>query len=583
MQTTITRRIAVSGLAASGLLLLRGGAAVQAQTSGAGSPPAPPRISLEEFVKDSVRVDSLKRGVSAMKAREPSDPTSWFFQAAIHAVLPTWIEAAQRRDPKVAQVDQARFWNQCPHFGQSSADFLVWHRAYLYYFERILRDAAQDPSLSLPYWNYNDVSQRAFPSLFAAPDFDPVTQQPTNPLFDFRRENAFMAGVYELSEAAVSADDALRNTSFFGLTETTGFAGGVVDNSRNTKGPVEVRPHDQLHFAIGGAIGFGSTNDPDLVDDFRSGLMASVPTAAFDPVFWVHHCNIDRLWAFWDCAPGRVWGNVPPEDWFKAAPWQFHDYDRSVKTLDRASYMRHGGLGIRYDVGENSCRPLSATLPYEIQVAAAGPGSVAAAAESGNGIRRFAASRTEVIGRSDTQITLGATEPVSERISLAAAVLGDAQGAAAAIRKAAPETPRRVLLHLDGISYSQPPSVGYDVYVNLPDRVAPSRSSQHYAGSLSLFGTGDRTHGRNGVGKGHSAHHHGNDEGAGQQFDITSTLADTGNAIGELRVTIVPFDLLVPKAGGPQVPPPKRDGGVIVSRLKVIAVESRAVTQRGTP
>ena len=27
--------------------------------------------------------------------------------------------------------------------------------------------------------------------------------------------------------------------------------------------------------------------------------MASVATAAYDPIFWAHHCMIDRLWYLW--------------------------------------------------------------------------------------------------------------------------------------------------------------------------------------------------------------------------------------------------------------------------------------------
>ncbi|HYR84537.1 MAG TPA: tyrosinase family protein [Terriglobia bacterium] len=52
------------------------------------------------------------------------------------------VEAALAQDPDVDKVDQARFWNGCPHGGEPSADFLLWHRAYLYYFERILREVA---------------------------------------------------------------------------------------------------------------------------------------------------------------------------------------------------------------------------------------------------------------------------------------------------------------------------------------------------------------------------------------------------------------------------------------------------------
>src|SRR6516165_722155 len=134
--------------------------------------PAPrtssPRMKLEDFMKDQNRVKSLKRGVGVMRSRKPSDPRSWFFQSAVHGVTPDAIADAQKQDPDVAKVNQKRFWNQCPHYPElklAPANFVIWHRAYVYYFERILRDAAEDPALSLSYWNYTDKSQRKFPSL----------------------------------------------------------------------------------------------------------------------------------------------------------------------------------------------------------------------------------------------------------------------------------------------------------------------------------------------------------------------------------------------------------------------------------
>src|ERR1700677_2948227 len=81
---------------------------------------APVRVSLDTFSKDAVRVASLRKAVGVMKARLPSDPKSWFFKAAIHAYNAAAYAEALTQDPKVAQVDAARFWNKCPHFGQSS-------------------------------------------------------------------------------------------------------------------------------------------------------------------------------------------------------------------------------------------------------------------------------------------------------------------------------------------------------------------------------------------------------------------------------------------------------------------------------
>ena len=198
-----------------------------------------PRMKLEEFILDPQRVSALKLGVRTMKSRLPSDPTSWFFQAAVHAVSEEAVAEAAVGDPAVAQVDQAKFWNKCPHFGQASADFLLWHRGYVYYFERILRAASGDPALSLPYWNYAEPAQRAFPAIFADPEADPANN-PTNPLFDARREQAFMFGLYQLTAGAVSTTRAFQENRFFGPDDITGFAGGVADSDGDTKGRVEI-------------------------------------------------------------------------------------------------------------------------------------------------------------------------------------------------------------------------------------------------------------------------------------------------------------------------------------------------------
>src|ERR1051326_7168913 len=61
----------------------------------------PPRMPLDEFVKDSDLMKALIRGVRAMKARKSSDPLSWFFQAAIHGVTDDMIAVAATQDPGV--------------------------------------------------------------------------------------------------------------------------------------------------------------------------------------------------------------------------------------------------------------------------------------------------------------------------------------------------------------------------------------------------------------------------------------------------------------------------------------------------
>ena len=210
-----TRRGFVGGAAALGAILPWTTALAQAH---------PTRQSLTSFSRDPAKAASLRRGVAAMKARAPSDPKSWFFQSAIHAYNDAAYADALARDPAVAQVDARRFWNKCPHFGQSSAEFLIWHRAYLYNFERILREEAGDPMLALPYWDYSKPEGREFPQIFAN-EFLDAAQRVPNPLYHPNRESAFVTGRFDISDQVGEARATMAAPAFFSDVGRPGFAG----------------------------------------------------------------------------------------------------------------------------------------------------------------------------------------------------------------------------------------------------------------------------------------------------------------------------------------------------------------------
>lgn len=48
--------------------------------------------------------------------------------------------------------------------------------------------------------------------------------------------------------------------------------------------------------------------------------MGSVPVAAFDPIFWLHHCNIDRLLHLWQCNNPGNWFHQKPGQEVKDSP-----------------------------------------------------------------------------------------------------------------------------------------------------------------------------------------------------------------------------------------------------------------------
>jgi hypothetical protein len=141
----------------------------------------------------SPMIDSLRAGVAAIKARDPSEPTSWWFQANIHGT----VESDPLLDP---------FWNRCPH---GNFFFLSWHRMYIYHFERILRAAAGDDSLTLPYWNYSDPAQRGLPLPFRDPP-----EETSNALFTPGRWQPINDDIVSLGGTAVRIEEAMRSTVF---------------------------------------------------------------------------------------------------------------------------------------------------------------------------------------------------------------------------------------------------------------------------------------------------------------------------------------------------------------------------------
>ncbi|TIR17100.1 MAG: tyrosinase family protein [Mesorhizobium sp.] len=237
----------------------------------------PTRIPLQEFVKDAALMDAFRRGVRAMKARPPSDPLSWFFQAAMHGVTLELIQVQAQKDPNIINVDQKKWWNQCPHFGQASANFLPWHRAYTHYFERILRAHTQEPRFSLPYWDYSDKNYRLFPEEWGRAKLKaPLDGDDSNPLFHPERNLYFTSwdhwsgedGPYsEFSELAVDWSEARDAPVFFGskddmADERQGLAGNVADEDAYTRGRLESFPHDPIHRLVGGVVVMPPQPDP---------------------------------------------------------------------------------------------------------------------------------------------------------------------------------------------------------------------------------------------------------------------------------------------------------------------------------
>jgi tyrosinase-like protein len=460
---------------------------------------------------DQTTIDALKKGVKVMMDRQPSDPKSWFFQASVHGVSDDNIAAAVKKDPKVANVDRKRFWNQCPHGWDGStvysAEFIIWHRAYVYYFERILREASGYDGLALPYWNYTDPEQRALPDVFA---------DPKSPLFDATRDPSINDQTAGLSPKAVDTTAAFKATNFFD-TSTQAFGGSPTEVEYANQGLAERRPHNQVHRAIKG----------DMLDP---------ATAALDPIFWVHHCNIDRLWNLWACLPNRSWGNVPTAAWLNATPWAFYDADAKVKTESRVHWLAPAAdLGIRFDTDDAACRPMKAPAPAK------------STRHTIDLLLKTGPAKFQVGTTGALQLGTGAT---TRTIPLAANKL---RGASNTTLFAA-SSPERLVLELDGVSSSDDTNVSYEVYAGLPKGTPPDPKGRYFVGTVDFF----------------HVHHHGS--ASAQYFDITSVARAPGFSTGHLDLTFVPFDLLTPVKSGASIP---RRAHVTIHATKVHAVAAQ--------
>ena len=136
--------------------------------------------------------------------------------------------------------------------------FLPWHRIYLLKFEQLLMSI--DPTVCIPYWRSSD--EQAFPSWLLG--FTPTVTLLNGP-HTVTRNLGSMGGLPDV--AAVTA--ATANGTFGGFASALE---GI---------------HNSGHVWVGGSMGL-------------------VPTAPADPAFWMHHAEIDRIWADWQALnPGQ--------------------------------------------------------------------------------------------------------------------------------------------------------------------------------------------------------------------------------------------------------------------------------------
>jgi tyrosinase len=265
----------------------------------------------------------FEQAIASMLKGSPNDPLGWHRHAMIHTL-------------------------DCPH---SNWWFLVWHRAYIGWLEQICRKVSGEAHFALPYWDWSRKAAvpPAFfkgalnPANYPYPDADsfraafkgviPGLWQNLSPEqhvqlkergldgaeaiwqefeSDFytakypRELTADAPGLGAASAPAVQHDTVVNCLAPKDFTDF-GSHPAAAHSLSGGEAPLEQGPHDHVHGGGGGVGGF------------MSAMMSPI-----DPLFFVHHANLDRLWDVWTRKQQRFGlPYLPADDKWSHEPFRF--------------------------------------------------------------------------------------------------------------------------------------------------------------------------------------------------------------------------------------------------------------------
>jgi hypothetical protein len=387
--------------------------------------------------------DDLKKALAIMRKMDCDSTSSWYYQGAMHWVPDTILKNPFCSSYTTAPKDLKEAWDNCTHTpsGAEEIHFLVWHRLYIYHFEKIIRKLSGDPNFSLPYWGYTDTTNIAQARVMPA-----VFRDTTASLYEKARLDSINKGYPIRGKGATK----LSLTKLFKNTTYAGF------NSN-----MDAAPHGAMH----NYIGYG--NDPtgkamfspikQKIDE-GGGLMQDVATAAFDPIFWVHHANIDRVWQQWTNSPN---GKKVTLDELNSAPWVYTFFDENGKKV---VYSHEEIIKIIYNMGYD----------YDDTKVSEKSGLQ----DESKTINLIAQLPQHVISSQKPNVTI--TKSVTTfkvQNNLNKALL------------AAKDTKKPLFMKVT-VSFIKPPKGSYEVYLNLPANVTPSVEGDYFEGFMTFFGAG---------------------------------------------------------------------------------------------
>lgn len=224
--------------------------------------------------------------------------------------------------------------------------FHPWHRYYLYRFELQLQRYI--PDVTIPYWDWTEDASAPFNSPVWAVDL----MGGNGDMYDryLVKTGPFAVGQWTIVDTNGNPAGGLRRQ--FGRNAST------LPTQQHVSSALGETPYDNSQWDPNSSPshrnrmeGFlGGRHLHNLVHVWVGGTMLLL-TSPNDPVFFLHHCNVDRLWAMWQSQnPSQGYqptGEGPPGHNLNDLMYPWNGVDTSLRATP-ASVLDYKALGYDY-------------------------------------------------------------------------------------------------------------------------------------------------------------------------------------------------------------------------------------------
>jgi len=173
------------------------------------------------------------------------------------------------------------------------AAFLPWHRAMLHAFEIDLQRVLDDADFGLPYWDWSADAELPDPTTSAiwsdsymGGSGDPID----GPFTNWQTVN---------ESGRISTNNIERDLGASSSLPTYASIAAILGNEPYDVSPYSTQSKYGFRNALEGFLIPQASAMHNAVHDWIGGQMSSPPVAPNDPVFFLLHANVDRIWALW--------------------------------------------------------------------------------------------------------------------------------------------------------------------------------------------------------------------------------------------------------------------------------------------